>query len=60
MLLDVYNEFHITMTLLLKGDIVSTLDRRLARFVFSLINHDNAVVKYITKLKLSCPLSTLP
>ena len=43
----------------LGGDIISRLDRRLARFLFSLINHDNTVVEYITKFKLSCPRSTL-
>ena len=32
------------------GDIISRIDRRLARFLFSLINHDNTVVKYITKI----------
>ena len=39
--------------------IISRLDRRLAIFVFGLINHDNTVVKYITKFKLKCPHSTL-
>ena len=43
----------------LGGDIVSRLDRRLASFLFSLINHNNIVVKYITKVTLSCPRLTL-
>ena len=46
-----------TMILLSGGDIISRLDRRLTRFLFSLINHDNTVVKYITKFR--CPRSTL-
>ena len=41
------------------GYIVSRLDRRMAKFLFNLINHDNTVVQNITKFKLGCPRSTL-
>ena len=43
----------------LGGYILSRLDRRLARFLFSLINHNNTVVKYKTKFKPNCQRSTL-
>ena len=43
----------------LGGNTVSRLDRRLAKFLFSLINHDNPVVQNKTKFKLGCPRTTL-
>ena len=50
---------HSAIVTKLGGYISSRLERRLARFLFGLINHDNAVGKYITKFKLSSPHSTL-
>ena len=38
----------------LEGGIVPRINRRLAMFLFSLINHDNTVVKHKTNFKLSC------
>ena len=58
-LLDVSLGFHVVLiTILLlswdHGDIVSRLDRRMAKFLFTLINHDN-LVPNMTKFKLGCP-----
>ena len=38
--------------------IVSRLNRRLAKFLLSLINHDNLVVRNITRFKFDYPIST--
>ena len=50
---------HNDIVIKLGGDIVSILDRRMLKFLFNLINHDNLVVQNITKFKLGCPRSTL-
>ena len=34
------------------GDIETMLDRRLTQFIFTMINHNNDVIKPITKFKL--------
>ena len=47
---------HNEIVIKLGGDIVSWLDRRIAKFSF---NYDNHVVQNITKFKLGCPRSTL-
>ena len=40
-------------------DIETMLDRRLAKFVFTMINNNNDVVKSITRFKLFSPSSVL-
>ena len=52
---------HNNIVIKLRGDIVSRLDRRLAKCLLSLINHDNyeLCVRNITRFKLDCPRSTL-
>ena len=50
---------HNDIAIKLGGEILSKVDRRMAKVLFNLINHDNRVVHNKTIFKLGCPRSTL-
>ena len=50
---------HNGIVIKLGRDIVSRLDRRMAKFLINLINHDNPAVQNINRFKHGCHRSTL-